>query len=153
MMVPDWIDLIRLMGKADARFLVVGAHALAVHGVLRATQDLDLWIEPTRENAARVGDALVSFGALMDDMGVALDDLAKPNRAIQIGIAPNRIDIVTSLSGLASFDDAWNGSMTHPLEGVEVRFLGRAALVANKRATGRRKDLADLEALGELPPL
>jgi hypothetical protein len=139
--------LAALLG-AEARFLVVGAHALAVHGVPRATGDLDVWIAADPTNAERVWAALLRFGAPVAAMGVSLDDLTLPDRVVQIGLPPRRIDILTAISGVG-FDEAWPDRVTHEVGGLAVPFLGRAALVRNKRATGRTKDRADLEALGE----
>ena len=151
-MTDDWIDLLKALEETGARFLVVGAHALAVHGVPRGTQDLDVWVAPDRENSTRVWRALVGFGAPVDALGVVEADLRRPNMVIQLGLPPNRIDVLTSISGVEHFDVAWTDRVEHVVRGRLVPFLGRATLIANKRASGRRKDLSDLEALGELPP-
>ena len=150
-MNDDFLDLLRALAEAGARFVVVGAHAMAVHGVPRATQDLDLLIEPERENAERVWEALGEFGAPLEALGVTLADLATPDLVIQIGVPPNRIDLLTGISGV-TFEEAWRSRVQQTIGTVPAAFLGRDALIANKRATGRRKDFADLEALGELPP-
>jgi hypothetical protein len=144
----DFRDLLGALLAAEARFLVVGAHAMAVHGVPRATGDLDVWIAPEAPNAGRVWSALLRFGAPVAAMGVARDDLTRPDHVVQIGLPPRRIDILTSISGVG-FEEAWNGRTTHDIGGMHVPFLGRAELIRNKRATGRTKDRADLEALGE----
>lgn len=125
---------------------------MAVHGVPRGTQDLDLWIDPDHDNAGRVWRALAVFGAPRPSLGVTLEDLERPGVVIQLGLPPNRIDILSTLTGLGNFADVWVGRVEHVMAGLRVPFIGRAALIANKQATGRRKDLADLEALGELPP-
>ena len=148
-MTEDWADVLVALLGARARFLVVGAHALAVHGVPRATQDLDVWIEPTDENAARVWAALVRFGAPLDDLDVTREDLVRPETVIQIGLPPNRIDVLTGISGVARFIDAWEDRVEKEVAGRTVPFLGRSTLILNKRAAGRLKDLADIEALGE----
>jgi len=145
----DWFDFLAALLNARVRFLVVGAHALAVHGVPRATQDLDVWIEPTSDNAARVWNALRAFGAPSEALGVTIDDLARPNMVIQFGVPPNRIDVLTSISGVPAFDAAWATRVEQPVRGQTVPFLGRDAFVANKRASGRHKDLGDVESLGE----
>lgn len=147
-MNQDFVDFLRCLLDAGARFLVVGAHAMAVHGVPRATGDLDVWVQPSPENAARVWDAMIRFGAPADAVGVTLTDLETPGRVIQFGLPPRRLDLLTRLSGL-EFDEAWSRRELHPVAGLQVPFLGRADLVANKRASGRPKDLADLEVLGE----
>jgi hypothetical protein len=151
-MTEDWVDLLRALTQTGARFLIVGAHALAVHGVPRGTRDLDLWISHDHENAERVWRSLAIFGAPLSDLGITQADLERPGTVIQLGLPPNRIDLLTSLTGLPSFDRAWSDRVEQEVQGTKVPFLGRQALVANKQATGRRKDLADLEALGELPP-
>jgi len=144
----DFRDLLAALLEADVRFLVVGAHAMAVHGVPRATGDLDVWIAPDPGNADRAWSAVLRFGAPLESMGVTPADFGKPDQVVQIGLPPRRIDILTSISGVA-FDDAWADRVTHEAEGLAVPFLGRAALVQNKRASGRAKDRADLEALRE----
>jgi hypothetical protein len=146
----DFIDLLRAMLDSDARFLVVGAHALAVHGVPRATGDLDVWIDREPANVKRVWRALESFGAPAATLGVTVNDLAQPDIVVQLGLPPRRIDLLTTVTGL-DFREAWTTRVTHDVGGCTVPFLGRAALIANKRATGRLKDMADLEALGEDP--
>ncbi len=137
--------------NADVRFVVVGAHALAVHGVPRGTQDLDILVDPTPENAERVWRALTAFGAPTTALGISPSDFVNPDMVIQFGLPPNRIDFLTSISGVADFDTIWSGRVTHELRGRSVPFIGRTELLANKRASGRRKDLADVEALGEDP--
>jgi hypothetical protein len=143
----DFRDLLAAFLAAGARFLVVGAHALAVHGVPRATGDLDVWIAPDPDNAGRVHGALIAFGAPVVAMGVTRDDFTRPDQVVQVGLPPRRIDILTAITGVA-FDEAWPDRVTHDVEGLAVPFIGRGALVRNKRATGRAKDIADLEALG-----
>jgi hypothetical protein len=144
----DFLDMLRALLDQGARFLVAGAHALAVHGVPRATGDLDIWIDRDPANGARVWRAIISFGAPMESLGVSVDDLGKPDTVVQIGLEPRRIDLLTDLTGV-DFEDAWTDRVVHSVEGVVVPFLGRRSLIKNKRATGRLKDLADLEALGE----
>jgi hypothetical protein len=144
----DFRDLLAALLAAEVKFLVVGAHALSAHGHPRATGDLDLWVEPTAENAGRVWLALASFGAPAESLGVHADDFATPDVVVQIGIPPRRIDLLTSISGV-SFAEAWPARVEIEVEGLRLPFLGRAELVRNKRATGRLQDLADLEALGE----
>jgi hypothetical protein len=143
---PDFVALLRELSAAEARFLVVGAYAIAHHARPRATGDLDLWVESTPENAARVHAALRSFGTPLTDLSEA--DLTKPDLVYQIGVAPRRIDLLTSLTGLV-FGEAWATRDAGRLGDVECFFIGRDALIRNKRALGRPRDLADLEALGE----
>ena len=150
-MTDDWRDLLAELAAAGARFLVVGAHALAVQGVTRATQDLDVWVEATEQNAERVWNAVVRFGAPLESLGIAKEDLLHPDRIIQLGLPPNRIDLLTGITGVDSFEEAWNDRVEREVEGLVVAFLGREMLLKNKRATGRLQDLADVEALGEDP--
>jgi hypothetical protein len=125
---------------------------MAVHGVPRGTQDLDVWVEPSHENADRVWRGLAGFGAPLTSLGVTREDFDHPGPVIQLGLPPSRIDLLTAITGVPDFEAAWAGRSVHEVRGRQVPFLGRAELVVNKRASGRRKDLADLEALGELPP-
>jgi len=149
-MNEDFDDFLAALIAAGARFLVVGAHAMAVHGVPRATGDLDVWIERTAANADKVWRALIEFGAPVEDLAVSRADLEAPGVVIQIGLPPRRIDILTDVTGV-DFERAWDERVVIELGGLAVPFLGRETLIRNKRATGRLKDLADLEALGEEP--
>ena len=147
-MNEDFLDLLRSLLAEDARFMVVGAHAMAVHGVPRATGDLDVWVDSSGDNPGRVLAAVVRFGAPVGALGLSAADFAQADRVVQIGLPPRRVDLLTTLSGL-QFDQAWPCRVTHRIGTIDVPFLGRQDLVRNKRATGRTKDLADLEALGE----
>jgi hypothetical protein len=151
-MTDDWSDLLHALLDAGARYLVVGAHAMAVHGVPRGTQDLDVWVDRALENAERVWRALAAFGAPLDALQLTIADLTRPDTVIQLGLAPRRIDLLTSITGVPDFDSAWRDRAEHPVRGRSIPFIGRGDLVRNKRAVGRHKDLGDLEALGELPP-
>lgn len=142
----DFRDLLAALEQAGARYLVVGAHALAVHGVPRATGDLDVWVQPEAGNAERVFQALIRFGAPVEAMKVKTDDFAQLGMVYQIGLPPRRIDILTEISGV-DFDEAWSSHVTQLLAGVEIPFLGREALLRNKRASGRAKDLSDVALL------
>jgi hypothetical protein len=146
----DFRDLLAALLSVHARFLVVGAHAMAVHGVPRATGDLDVWIDRDPANAEKVWAALVQFGAPLEALGFSRSDLTAPGSVVQIGVPPRRIDLLTEITGV-EFGNAWPGRATHPVGELSVPFLGREELLANKRATGRQRDLADLEALGEKP--
>jgi len=143
-MNPDFVDLLRAFVAADVRFLIVGAYALALHGKPRATGDLDVWIEATPENAVRVMRALTEFGAPLAELSV--DDFSREGVTYQIGVAPGRIDILTELTGL-TFAEAWPERMRRPFGEIDVDFIGRDAFVRNKRATGRAKDLGDIEGM------
>jgi len=143
-MNPDFVDLLRAFIDADVRYLVVGAYALAHYGRPRATGDLDVWVDPTPANARHVMCALAAFGAPVGD--VQEDDFARPGVVFQIGVPPGRIDVLTELTGI-SFEAAWPTRERGGFGEVAVDFIGRDALIQNKRATGRTKDLADIEAL------
>jgi hypothetical protein len=141
---PDFRDLLRGLSEADARFLVVGAYAVSFHSEPRATGDLDIWVEPTPDNARRVHAALAAFGAPLVDLTVA--DLSAPGTVFQIGVAPRRIDILTSITGV-TFVEAWPDRREASYGGAPFPIIGVEALVRNKRALGRPKDLLDLELL------
>ena len=149
-MNPDFEDFIRALMAADARFVVVGAHALAVHGVPRSTGDIDVWVERSQENADRIWTALADFGAPVESLGISRGDLLKPDVVIQLGLPPRRIDLLTSLTGV-TFEEAWGDRVLFDSGSIEIPFISRSLLIRNKRETGRMKDLADLEALGENP--
>ena len=143
-MNQDFVDLLRALVEAEARFLIVGAYALAVHGRPRATGDLDVWVDATPENAVRVVGALDAFGAPMAE--VSTRDFEVPGVVYQIGVAPGRVDILTELTGV-TFAEAWPDRLRQPFGPLEVDFIGLAAFIRNKRATGRTRDLADIEGL------
>jgi hypothetical protein len=143
-MNPDFVDLLRAFVAADVRFLIVGAYALAHYGRPRATGDLDVWVDATPDNAPRVMQALAAFGAPLADVGER--DFAAPGVVFQIGVPPGRIDILTELTDL-TFAEAWPDREAGQFGGVTVDFIGRAAFIRNKRATGRAKDLGDIEQL------
>jgi hypothetical protein len=145
-MNPDFLEMLSALSEAGAEFLVVGAYALAAHGRPRATGDLDLWVRPTAENADRVYSALRRFGAPLHDLQPG--ELAGPDLVFQIGVAPARIDLLTSISGV-TFTDAWATRITVPIGELQVPVIGRDRLIQNKRAAGRPRDLADLADLGE----
>lgn len=140
-MNPDFRDTLFALSDAGAEFLVVGAYALAAHGLPRATGNLDIWVRPNQENAERVWAALSQFGAPVSPL--CKSDFCQPDVVYQIGVAPRRIDILTSVSGL-DFDAAWPNRRVVDVEGRPVAFQGRSDLIANKRAAGRPEDLADL---------
>ncbi|NCX98645.1 MAG: hypothetical protein EBX35_08745 [Planctomycetia bacterium] len=144
-MNPHFAAILRLFHEENVEFLVIGAHALAAHGHVRATLDIDLWVRPTPENARRVWRALERFRAPLSKMEIG--DFAEPEVLYQIGVPPSRIDIMTSVTGLA-FDAAWPNRLTAMFGDVPAPVLGLADMRTAKRAAGRLKDLADLEELG-----
>jgi len=126
--------------------VIVGAYALALHGVPRYTGDLDVFVRPTAENADRVFASLRRFGAPVQAAGVSPQDFAMPGVVYQIGLPPRRIDILTEITAV-SFEEAWATRAATDLDGRVVYFIGRNEFLRNKRATGRAKDLADAERL------
>lgn len=145
----DFVDLVSCLNAEGCDFVVVGAHALAAHGSPRATGDLDLFVRPARGNAERVIRALARFGAPLGAHGVSIEDFVVPGMVYQIGLPPRRIDLLTELSGI-SFDDAVSDPLTGHLGSEPVRYIGLEAMLANKRACGRSKDMADVEVLEEI---
>jgi hypothetical protein len=141
---PDFRDLLAAFNARGVEFLVVGAHALAAHGLVRATKDLDVWVRPDAANAARVLAALADFGAPLHDLSV--DDLSRPGLIFQIGVEPLRIDVITEIDGL-TFEEAWPERMHARFANQEVGVLSRRHLLANKRAAAREQDLVDVRWL------
>ncbi len=141
----DYNDILSALCAEGAEFLIVGAYAVGVHGIPRATGDIDIWVRPTGENATRVMRALKRFGAALLDL--IEEDLATADTVFQMGVAPSRIDVITGISGV-TFERAWPSRVTVAIEGLTVPVIGREDLLLNKAASGRPKDLADLAALG-----
>ena len=133
--------MLSALSEANVEFLLVGAHALAVHGYVRATGDLDIWVRPTPENAVRVWQAIAKFGAPHRQM--TIEDFCTPDVVFQIGVAPNRLDLMTSISGV-EFDSAWMNRQAAMFGTISFFVIGRNELLKNKRASGRPKDLADV---------
>jgi len=147
----DFHDLLVLFADAGVEFVIVGAYALALHGVTRASGDIDLFVRPASGNAERVFTALARFGAPLEAAGIAASDFAHPGLVYQIGLPPRRIDVMTEISGV-SFDEVWQSRLTVDIEGRPIGFIGRAALLRNKRAAGRPQDLADAARLERIRP-
>ena len=148
----DFLDLADALLAAQVDFLVVGAFALAQHGLLRATADIDFVVRASPENARRLIEALRAFGAPLASVGVGEGDFATPGQTYQMGIKPRRIDILTELSGV-TFDEAWKDRLTRAVLGRQIPFIGVAALRRNKLASGRPKDLADAAWLDTVWPV
>jgi hypothetical protein len=140
----DLREFVESLNSNKVDYLVVGAFAVAWYGYPRFTADLDILIRPDSANAARVLDALRQFG--FGALDIAIEDLTAAGQVIQLGVKPNRIDILTSVSGV-TFEEAWKDRKDGLLEGIPVTFIGRAALIRNKESTGRAKDLGDAEEL------
>jgi hypothetical protein len=143
----DFRDLFAEFNERSVRFLIVGAYALAVHGHVRATKDLDVWVKSDKDNARRVFRALQAYGAPTDEL--TEDDFAVPGLTFQIGIAPIRIDVLSSIDGV-DFDTAWSTRVTTTYGDQPVQVISRDDLILNKRTAGRLQDLADVEALEAL---
>lgn len=143
----DFKDLFAEFNAHGVEFLVVGAHALAAHGYVRATKDLDVWVKPDDENAARIISALATFGAPTHT--VTERDFAAPGITFQIGVEPVRIDIITAVDGL-TFEQAWPNRVLSEYGGEPVFVVSRDDLVRNKRAAGRPQDLVDIATLERL---
>jgi hypothetical protein len=145
-MNDDFVDLLRALNETSTEFLIVGAHAMAVHGVPRATGDLDVLVKPDADNARRVLHALRQFGAPVEAHGVVAQDFERPGTVYQIGLPPRRIDLLTEISGI-TFAAAWSSRVSAQMGGQPVSVLGLQALITNKRASGRPKDLVDVSLL------
>ena len=140
----DYRDMLSALADEGVRYLLVGAFAMAVHDRPRATGDLDLWVEPTPQNARSVLAALARFGA--PSGALTARDLTTPGTVFQIGVVPRRIDILSSVDGVG-FEEAWIRRLPARVAGLEVPVIGREHLIRNKRATARPKDLVDAAAL------
>jgi hypothetical protein len=142
----DFKELLELFNAHKVKYLIVGSYALAFHGAPRYTGDIDIFIKPDSENATRILTALDEFG--FGSVGLKKEDLKTPNKVVQLGFPPVRIDIITSISGV-SWDDAFKNHDKGEYGDIPVLYIGKKQYVINKKACGRKKDLADLEALGE----
>jgi len=141
----DFKELLELFNKHKVEYLIVGGYALAFHGAPRATGDIDLFVRPTDENAERILGALNDFG--FGSLDLSKKDFTMPGMVVQLGVPPIRIDIITRLSGVP-WERANAGKVPGLYGDIPVFFLSRDDFIANKKATGRAKDAADIEALG-----
>lgn len=142
-LAPDFDEFIECLTAHGVEFVVVGAYALAFHGAPRFTGDLDILIQPTRDNAAKLLTAITAFGS---DIDLTPEAVADHRKMIQMGVPPVQLRVMSSISGV-SWDDAWADRVQGPLGRPTVAFLGRDTFVRNKQAAGRLKDLADIDAL------
>lgn len=142
----DFKELLGLFNGHNVEYMIVGAYALAYHGVPRFTGDIDILVRPSAENARKILSSLADFG--FGSLGLSADDFKGPDSVVQLGVPPVRIDIITSITGV-SWEEADKGKREGLYGDVPVYFLGREEFIANKRAIGRKKDLADVESLGE----
>jgi predicted nucleotidyltransferase len=141
----DYEEFIEFLNQLEARYLVVGAHAVAFHARPRATKDLDLFVEPTRENAERVLNAIRQF--LGADLGIKLRDLSTPGRIVQLGVAPTRIDLMSRLSGIPDFESIWQRRVDAVFGDIPAHYISLEDLIQNKTSAGRDQDKVDLRAL------
>lgn len=141
---PDFSEFAACANAREVRYLIVGGYAVALHGHPRYTKDLDVWIERTDDNADRLLRALADFG--FDALALQRADFTEPNRVIQLGYPPLRIDLLTSLTGV-DFAACYPRRQVEEIDGASLPFIGLEDLIANKRANGRHQDLADLEKL------
>ncbi len=144
MVNPDFRDLFAALNEAGASYLVVGAHAVAFYAEPRYTKDLDVWVDASPGNAPRILAALGAFGAPL--AGVAESDFHTPGAVLQIGVAPNRIDVTTQIDGVA-FGAAWPNRQSTTFGDQSIWIIGRAELMQNKAAVARPQDLLDLDLL------
>ena len=140
----DLREFVELLNELEVHFLVVGAFAVAYHGYARYTADIDLFVENSEENAERLLKAIHQFG--FGSVGLTKEDFLQDDQVIQLGIAPNRLDLMTHISGVA-FAEAWDSREFGDIGGLRVPFISREILKRNKAASGRTQDLADLEHL------
>jgi hypothetical protein len=142
----DFKELLELFNGHKVEYIIVGAYALAYHGAPRFTGDIDIFVKPSLDNAQRILSALSDFG--FGSLNLTIDDFQNPDSVVQLGVPPVRIDIITSITGV-TWQEADKGKLEGVYGDIQVHFLGREQYIANKRAIGRKKDLADLESLGE----
>ncbi|MBI4707714.1 MAG: hypothetical protein HY761_07305 [Candidatus Omnitrophica bacterium] len=141
----DFRDLLALFNTHKVDYIIVGAHALAYHGAPRYTGDIDIFVRPDSENAQRILSALEKFG--FGSLGLTVEDFMVSGNVVQLGVAPVRVDIVTSLTGL-SWEEAYVNRVAGTYGDIEVYYIGKEQFIQNKRAIGRKKDIADIEAIG-----
>jgi len=144
MVTRDFEELFVCLNARGVRVVIVGGYALAFHAKPRFTKDIDLFVDPTSANVRQLLLALSDFG--FGDVGLTESDFLKPGAIIQLGVAPNRVDLVMAIDGV-TFEEAWGGRAGGTYGRQPVCYLGRAELIRNKRASGRAQDLADLESL------
>jgi len=145
-LTKDSREFIALLNSAATEYVVIGAYAVAYYGRPRYTGDIDIFVRASPENARRLCQVIAAFG--MDNLGIVEADFLEARNVVQLGVAPNRIDILTEIDGV-DFSDAWKARVEAEHEGTLLPFISREHLIQNKRATGRPQDLADLQALGE----
>ncbi len=141
MLNPDFIDILTAFSEEETEYLVVGGYAMAFHGYVRATGDIDLWIRISSENVQKVWRALQKFGAPLFDL--TIDDLLTQGMVYQMGVIPNRIDIINDITGV-KFEDAWENRTSIEFGDLKIPLIGKEHLLVNKKATCRVKDQGDI---------
>jgi hypothetical protein len=141
----DFKELLELFNCHKVEYIIVGSYALSHYGAPRYTGDIDLYVKPEKDNAEKIISALADFG--FGSLNLSVEDFCIPDRVVQLGTPPVRIDILTSISGV-NWDDAFINKVPDFYGDVPVFFIGRSDYIVNKRAAGRKKDIADLEAIG-----
>jgi len=144
MLNEDYKDILQLLLKDKVKFLVVGAYALGVHGYPRATGDIDIWVEPSQENAQKVYVVLGKFGSPIKE--ISMETFSTKGIIFQIGVPPRRIDLITEIDGV-KFENAYKNRKVISLQNLKVPFLSLKDLILNKQSTGREKDLLDVKYL------
>lgn len=144
---PDFRDLLQVLNDANVKYLVIGAYAVALYSEPRFTKDLDVWVEARPENAKKVWAALAEFGAPLD--GVSLDDFSNRDMVYQIGVEPNRIDVIMDLDGV-EFAEAWKRRREFDIVGLIIPVIGKSDLIKNKKIVARPQDLLDVQRLEDI---
>ena len=139
--------MLELFDEYSVEYLIVGGYALAFHGAPRFTGDIEIFVKPDADNARRILEALDEFG--FKSLGLNEEDFKYPDKVVQLGVPPVRIDLITSLSGI-SWGEAFSGRTEGKYGDVPVYYIGREQFIQNKKASGRKKDLADIEALEKI---
>lgn len=143
-MKPYFKELLGIFNNRQVEYLVIGAHAVIFYTVPRYTKDHDVWVNPTEENAHKVYDALIEFGAPLE--GVTPEDFTVPNNVYQMGVTTERIDVIASIAGL-DFNECWSRRVDFDYDGVMVHFIAKEDLILNKKKAGRPQDLLDVDKL------
>jgi len=140
----DYRDMLCLLNEEQVEYLLIGGWAISFHAKFRYTEDLDLWVRPSQDNATRLMRALRRFGAPLAN--VSESDFVQPRYGLHIGVPPCRIDILTTIAGV-TFDQAWRNRVAESMNDIPINVIGREDLVRNKQAAGRDRDLKDLQAI------
>lgn len=141
MLNPDFKDMLSCLKDEEVEFIIVGAYALAAHGLPRATGDIDIWVRNSPVNAQKILRALAKFGAPVSNLSE--DDFFTPDKVLQLGVEPSRIDLLTGIDGV-EFDKAWENKIHVRIDGLEIYVLSKADLLRNKLAANRDKDRSDI---------